>query len=485
MAKANPKTAVAPRSAGENDEPPGGAPARKGGRPRQASGKRGRASADSQAAAPDRDARQIVWLSIAELRPDPRNPRKHGRAQIQAIAKSIDAFGFNAPVLVDRRSQIVAGHGRVEAAKLLGLTTVPVIRLEHLTERQAQAYMLADNKLTDRSSWDDEALSLHLKELSQLALDFEIEATGFELPEIDFRIQSLDALGDSDAADDFEISDEPAVSQPGDLWLCGAHRLICGDALDPATYARLMDGARAAAIFTDPPYNVKIDGNVCGSGAIKHREFAMASGEMNRDQFAAFLQTTMRAVRDQARPGALAYVCMDWRHLEELLAAGRAARLETVNLCVWVKDKGGMGSFYRSRHELVLVFKNGATPNTNNVQLGRFGRNRTNVWHYPGVNGFGRKKELALHPTVKPIAMVVDALLDSTDRGDAVLDPFLGSGTTLLAAERTGRCCRGVELDARYVDTAIRRWERLSGAVARHQSGATFAELRQQRGAAA
>jgi hypothetical protein len=355
---------------------------------------------------------RLELLPIGDLTPDPRNPRQHSRAQIRAIARSFEAFGVNTPILINMNNQIIAGHGRYEAAKLLRLTDVPVIRLEHLTETQARAYMLADNQLTDRSTWDDAMLAVHLKELSELALDFDIEALGFELPEIDFRIQSLDTADVSDAADEFNAAIGPAVSQTSDLWLVDDHRLYCGSALDALAYDAILGTAKAAAVFTDPPYNVKIDGHVCGSGAIKHREFAMASGEMTEDGFARFLMESLELASSHAARGALIYACMDWRHIGEMLAAGRATGCDLLNLCVWVKSNGGMGSLYRSRHELVFVFRNGKEAHLNNVQLGRFGRNRTNVWNYAGANSFARKGQenaLDLHPTAKPIALVADA----------------------------------------------------------------------------
>ena len=302
--------------------------------------------------------RQILFVAIGDLIPDPHNPRKHGPAQITAIAKSIEAFGFNAPILVDKDNKIVAGHGRYEAAKLLGLEKVPIVSLSHLTPSQAKAYMLADNKLTDRSTWDDPKLAIHLKELSNLVLDFDIEAIGFEPPEIDLRIQSLDsALEEAD--DQFELATGPVVSRTGDLWLLGSHRLYCGSALDATSYDALSNGERAAAAITDPPYNVRIDGHVSGNGRTTHREFAMASGEMSESEFADFLHQTFERISAYCRDGALIYSFMDWRHMSEILAAGRAASLDLLNLCIWAKTNGGMGSLYRSRHELVFVFKSG------------------------------------------------------------------------------------------------------------------------------
>jgi DNA modification methylase len=336
---------------------------------------------------------------------------------------------------------------------------VPAIRLEHLSEAQAKAYMLADNKLTDRSSWDDRKVAIVLKELSDIALDFEIEATGFEPPEIDLRIQSLEPPDEStDAADEFEALEGPPVSRLDDLWTLGNHRLLCGSALEFHAYGVLLAGEKATAIFTDPPYNVRVKGHVSGKGARKHREFPMAAGELTEDEFRRFLVDAFGLMASHSVDGATLFACMDWRHLLEIAGAVRAVDCELLNLCVWVKTNGGMGSLYRSRHELVFVFGKRDATRINNVQLGKHGRNRTNVWNYPGMNSFarrGRARGLDFHPTVKPIAMVSDAILDVTHRGDIVLDPFCGSGTTILAAERTGRRGYAIELDPGHVDTAI------------------------------
>jgi DNA modification methylase len=387
----------------------------------------------------------VIYLPIDSLVPDPNNPRKHSREQVAAIARSLEAFGFNAPILLDKNNRIIAGHGRFEAAKILGLTEVPVIRLEHLSEQQAKAYMLADNKLTDRSSWDDRKLATVLKELTDIALDFEIESTGFGTTEIDLAIQSLDPpeIADAaDAADDFEVLEGPPVSRHGDLWILGGHRLLCGTALSSHAYGVLMDGEKAAATCTDPPYNVRVKGHVGGKGKKKHHEFPMAAGEMTQDGFFLFLRDAFGLMLSHSVDGATFYAFMDWRHIPEITAAVRGVDCDLLNLCVWVKTNGGMGSLYRSRHELVFVFAKHGAQRVNNVQLGKYGRNRTNVWAYAGMNSFarrGRTRGLDLHPTVKPIALVSDAILDVTQRGDIVLDPFCGSGTTILAAERTGR----------------------------------------------
>jgi DNA modification methylase len=427
----------------------------------------------------------VAYLPLGSIVADPSNPRLHTSAQIDAIARSIEAFGFNAPILLDKANRIVAGHGRLEAAKRLGLTEVPAVRLEHLSEHQAKAYMLADNKLTDRSSWDDRKVAIVLKELSEIALDFEIEATGFEPPEIDLRIQSLEPPEESaDSADEFDVPEGPPVSRPDDLWVLGNHRLLCGNALDPRAYDALLAGEEAAAAFTDPPYNVRVNGHVSSKGARKHREFPMAAGELTEDAFCRFLLDGFDLMVSHSADGATFFACMDWRHLLEIVSAIRALGCKLLNLCVWVKTNGGMGSLYRSKHELVFVFGKRDATRVNNVQLGKHGRNRTNVWSYPGMNSFahrGRTRGLDLHPTVKPIAMVSDAILDVTQRGDIILDPFCGSGTTILAAERTGRRGYAIELDPSYVDTAIGRWERMTNETAIHANGKTLEEMRAER----
>jgi len=427
----------------------------------------------------------VAYLPLGSIVSDPNNPRLHCSAQINAIARSIEAFGFNAPILVDKANRVVAGHGRLEAAKRLELAEAPVIRLEHLSEQQAKAYMLADNKLTDRSTWDDHKVAIVLKELSDIALDFEIEATGFELPEIDLRIQSLEPPDEStDSADEFETLEGPPVSRPDDLWTLGRHRLLCGNALDSRAYDALLAGEKAAAVFTDPPYNVRVKGHVSGKGARKHREFLMAAGELTEDAFCRFLLDAFDLMVSHSVDGATFFACMDWRHVLEIVSAIRALGYMLLNLCVWVKTNGGMGSLYRSRHELVFVFGKRDATRVNNVQLGKHGRNRTNVWNYPGMNSFarrGRTRGLDLHPTVKPIAMVSDAILDVTQRGDIVLDPFCGSGTTILAAERTGRRGYAIDLDPGHVDTAIARWERMTKQTAVHANGKTFEEMRAER----
>jgi DNA modification methylase len=427
----------------------------------------------------------VEYVPLASILPNPTNPRRHSRQQINALAHSIQAFGFNAPILIDRENRILAGHGRLEAAGLIGLEEVPVIRLEHLTEQQAKAYMLADNKLTDRSGWDDAKVAIILKDLSEMALEFEIEATGFETAEIDLRIQSLDPSEDvTDSADEFEGSAGPPVSRLADLWRLGPHSLLCGSSLDSHAYGVLLSGEKASAVFTDPPYNVPMKGHAGGKGRRQHREFPMASGEMTQEGFRRFLEDALGLAAAHSVEEAISFACMDWRHSPEIQGAIGGIGCEILNVCVWVKTNGGLGSLYRSQHEFVFVYGRAGVPHINNVQLGKFGRNRTNVWNYPGMNSFarrGRIRGLDMHPTLKPIAMVSDAILDVTRRGDIVLDPFCGSGTTILAAERTGRRAYAIELDPGYVDTAVERWQRMTGQSAVHATGKTFDEMRSER----
>ena len=364
---------------------------------------------------------------------------------------------------------------------------MPTIRLDDLTEAEIRAYIIADNKLAENAGWDREILAIELQGLIELDNDFEITITGFEMPEIDILIGELDADEAADVADEVpEVNDGPSVTRTGDIWCIGKHRLICGDALEPDGYDRLLDGAEAQMVFADLPYNVAINGHVSGLGKVKHREFAMASGEMTEAEFTAFLAAALQNLADHSADGAIHYFCMDWRHLFELLSAARGVYSEFKNLCVWNKTNGGMGSLYRSKHELVLVFKAGTGPHINNVELGRHGRYRTNVWDYAGVNSFGKNRdaELALHPTVKPVKLVADAILDCSMRGGIVLDAFAGSGTTLIAADRTGRRGYGIELDPRYCDVIVRRLTAAAKVEAIHaETGKTFPEIARGRAA--
>ena len=359
---------------------------------------------------------------------------------------------------------------------------MPTLRLDHLSPTEQRAYVLADNRLAELAGWDRQLLGMELLDLSTLELDFDLTLTGFDTGDIDVLISGIEEAANEDELIP-PVKAGPAVSQPGDLWQIGAHRLLCGDATDPAAYARLLNGQPAQLVFIDPPYNVAINGHVSGLGKVQHREFAMASGEMSAATFTAFLQTVFSQLVAVSNDGAIHYICMDWRHMGEVLAAG-AVYSELKNLCVWAKSNGGMGSLYRSQHELVFVFKAGTEPHINNVELGVHGRYRTNVWSYAGMNSFGqgRDDELALHPTVKPVALVADAIQDCSHRGGLVLDVFAGSGTTLLAAEQTGRRGYGLELDPHYCDVTIRRLISVAGLNAVHaDSGESFDIVQQRR----
>lgn len=412
---------------------------------------------------------QPTLVAVESLKAFPTNNRLHPPKQIQQLANSITEFGFLVPILVDQTQTIISGHARLLAAQKLGMAEVPVIRIEHLSEPQIRAFRIADNKIAANAEWDFKSLAVEFEYLAQI-IDFDATLTGFEMAEIDLLIIGDDEEDDTDTVPDLE-TDKPAITQLGDIWELGHHRLICGDALQESTYQALMGNDKAHAVFTDPPYNVAVDGHVCGNGQVKHREFAMASGEMSQIEFTGFLQKFCQNAINFSRDGALHYICMDWRHMFELLSATNTLYTELKNICVWNKDNAGMGSLYRSKHEMVAVFKHGNKPHINNIQLGKHGRYRTNVWDYPSANSMrnkDRKEELAMHPTVKPVAMVADAILDSTKRHHIVLDPFTGSGTTLIAAEKTGRQARCIELDPHYCDVIIRRWENLTGQKAVH-----------------
>jgi len=406
----------------------------------------------------------MEWVNLRELKPDPTNARKHSRQQIRKLARDIQKNSFINPILITQDGNIVAGHARLEAALLAGLPEVPVIRLT-LTKAEAKIRNIWDNKSSDLSHFDDQMLGLALQELTGLNID--IEDTGFSIGEADLLIGGLSGF-QSDAADnDIPAPLGPPISKASDVWLLGPHRIMCADARNQAAYSVLMDGMFANAAFTDVPYNLA-GRDISGKGKVRHRSFKMAAGEMSSERYKAFLSDSIKLMAEHSTDGSLHYHCIDWRHLRTLQEAADDIYYELLNVCAWIKQNGGMGSLYRSRHELILVYKHGKGRHQNNVDLGRYGRNRTNVWEYAGGNSFsGRVTDegnlLALHPTVKPVQLVADAILDCTARGDIILDPFLGSGSTLIAAERAGRRCFGMDIDPVYVDVAIRRWQRHTG----------------------
>jgi DNA modification methylase len=384
---------------------------------------------------------------------------------VKQIAASIQRFGFRNPILIDEHNNVIAGHGRLLAAGQLRLNSVPTLLMSDMSEAERRAYVIADNRLAECAGWDDNKLASELSAIAGLDGNLDLALTGFDGAELQKLLEQV--AGDPGSEDGLTQvdPDAPIVSRTGDVWIMGKHRLIVGDALAPAVFEQLMSGELAQMVITDPPYNVPISGHVCGLGKVKHAEFVMASGEMNEEQFSDFLRTALGNLARFSRDGSIHYVFMDWRHMEEILAAGRSAYTEIKNLVVWNKDNGGMGAFYRSKHELVFVFKNGSAKHINNFELGQHGRYRTNVWDYAGISSVGneRDEQLAMHPTVKPVEMIADAIRDCSKRGGIVLDAFGGSGTTLIAAEQTGRKARLVETDPRFADVTVRRWQKLTG----------------------
>jgi DNA modification methylase len=424
-------------------------------------------------------------VPIDSLTPYPGNARTHDDRQTSKIGASITRFGWTHAILTDEHGVIVAGHGRWLAAKQIGCAEVPIRRLSHLTKDDLRAYRLADNRLAELAGIDKKLLAGELEYLSSIELDFDIGITGYETAEVDVLIEELHGEeAEADPADAEMPLEAVAVSEVGDLWLLDKHRLLCGSSLEPISFLTLMDGKQARAVFEDAPYNTRVDGKISGLGKTKHREFEMAAGEMSDTEFTGFLTDNLRCILPHIVEGAILFLCMDWRNIVPLHTAITTAGLTVQNLAVWNKGSGGMGSLYRSQHELIFVAKKGKAPHVNNVMLGKYGRTRTNVWKFRGVNSFGRGRmeQLSVHPTCKPIPLVAEAIRDVSRHGEIVLDSFMGSGTTLLAAERTGRIAYGMDLDPLYVDVAIRRWEKMTGKVAvLAETGESFAAVAARR----
>ncbi|WP_252258544.1 site-specific DNA-methyltransferase [Erythrobacter aurantius] len=430
---------------------------------------------------------QLVEKPIEALRPSPDRARITTPQQLEGVIKSIKRLGLVLPVLIDGSDTIVSGHVIWEAASKLGFETISCIVIEHLDETELKALSLALNRMAETGGWDLELLREQMIAIESAGI--ELTTTGFTLPEIDQILIVSEPFEEEEEPEEGETAegDINTVSREADLFQLGDHRLLCGDALIAASYELLLEGFLAHCVFSDPPYNCPIDGFVSGLGQHKHENFAMAVGEMDQEAFRDFLKTYLAHCKSYTSEGAITFACMDWRQIEQLLLAADDAGLKRTNVAVWNKGSGGMGGIYRSAHEFIAVLCNGKTPATNNVELGRHGRDRTNVWSYPGANRRGSSscKALADHPTPKPIELVEDALLDVSNRGEIVLDPFLGSGTTMIAAERVGRICCGIELDPKYVDRAIRRWEAFTGEHAIHvATGMTFEELGHARASA-
>jgi DNA modification methylase len=406
------------------------------------------------------NSRDTQLRPIDSIKPYDRLLRLHDRRKINKLKKLIGHFGQVGAIIIDDNGVIIDGNAVWQAMRELGSGDIVTITVAGRDDPEIKALRLALNRLTAEAAWNNAELRAEFEDL--VSLSFELDLTAFDTTEID-HILELDLPNANIVEDEEHIPavQAQAVSKLGDIWNCGDHRLGCGNAQDGDFVARVRNGVLVDVCFTDPPYNVPIAGFVSGKGRNQHREFVQGTGEMSPDEFTAFLAAALKVLQASSSRQALIYACMDWRHVYELLDAGRQCALELYNICVWAKTNAGMGSLYRSQHELICVFKAGTETPTNNVELGRHGRNRSNLWTYRGFNAFGNERDELLtdHPTVKPVAMIADALRDVTKRGGTVLDTFMGSGSTLIAAEETGRRCFGTELDPLYVDVAIRRWQ--------------------------
>ncbi len=421
----------------------------------------------------------VAYRPATELKPHSQNPKTHSSKQIDLVVRSIENFGWTNPILIDGDGNVIAGHCRLEAAKRMGIKEVPTICLSHMTAAQKRAYIIADNRLTEvAGSWDRKLLALEHEAIQLLDSAFDLTLTGFDGEEIQIFSDSL-LEGREDVVPEPDRT-KPAVSQVGDLWILGEHRILCGDALTPESFERLLAGEKAQICIVDGPYNLPINGHVSGSG--KHAEFVNASGDMSRAEFIQFLTQAFALLITHSLDGSMHYLFIDWRHVPEMVEATRQYT-EFKNLIVWNKHSAGLGTFYRSKHELIFLMKNGRGRHINNFGLGEKGRHRTNVWDYPGLSGWtpDRKAELEMHPTVKPLAMIADALKDCSRKGGLVLDCFGGSGTTLIAAEQTKRRARLIELDPAYVDVTISRWQTDTGGKAiLSDSGVSFDSVKRK-----
>lgn len=422
---------------------------------------------------------ELEYMKPAEILPRKRKFRTHPNNQIELIAQSLRERGCLEPVLVDSENRIVCGEAVVEAARNIGLNRIPIVRAEHLSDDDLRAYAIAANKLAELAGYDEELLGLELSEINELLGEPDLTSLGFEAAEIDRLLGLTEYEGDAAAETVPPLQPDKSVCRPGDLWLLGEHRLLCGDALRAESYATLMQDELAQLVLSDLPYNLSVR-DISGNGRFKHREFVQAAGEMSRHEFTRFLTVAMRQMRANSADGSLHFLFMSWHHLLELLRAGSIVYDELKSIVTWVKKQGGQGSFYRSQTEFIAVFKHGRARHVNNIQLGRFGRNRTNAWFCDGMNtpGSGRDELLAMHPTVKPLDLLCDAILDCSEKGQIVLDPFVGSGSTIIAAGKVGRRARAMELDPLYADVALRRFLAATGMMPlRESDGATLEEL--------
>jgi DNA modification methylase len=447
--------------------------------------RRGLGNSDTAARLVSHGSMGVRSMPISLIKPNPQNARTHSAKQVGQIKNSIVSFGFTNPLLVSEDGELIAGHGRYEAAKEIGLATVPVIVVAGLSPAKQRALAIADNKIAANAGWDRERLAIEIPELAEVLKPegLDVSILGFEPIEID-RLQTDFEEEAADAEDDIDPSWSTAtfpVSKAGDLWLLGSHKILCGDASSMTDIGRLMADCRADAAFLDPAHHVRV-GAVRGRNKTRRREFGAPSEGLSSRDYVQFLGRALGTAASVSRAGAIHFVCADWRHIGELMTAAKQVYGEVINIAVWVKANADLGSFYRNQHELIGVFRVGKAPRVDNLELGRRGRSRSNVWRYAGVNAFraGRMDELRSHPTAKPVALAADAIKDCTQRDDVILDTFAGSGTTVLAAERVGRHTRALEIDPRFVDLTIRRWQTFTRRDARHAgSGLSFDDVAQ------
>jgi DNA modification methylase len=425
-------------------------------------------------------AQHIVHLPVTDLIPYVKNAKRHSASQIKKLQQSITAFGFTNPILLSSTNEVITGHGRLEAAKKMGIPLVPTIRLDHLSIDQCRALRISDNRLAELADWDYELLHPELMELTEL--NFSTEIMGFDTPDID--AMELQLQPKQAAKDELPALPIKPVTRLGDIWQIGPHRIICGDAKYEATFQLVLKSRKAEMVITDPPYGVSIQRHVCGLGKVQHREFVEGSINVTESSLGQMFSSMAKSLVNSSIDGSIHMIFMDWAHLQLLMNSCSPHYSELKNICVWAKTNAGMGSLWRSQHELVAVYKNGTSKHINNVELGKHGRYRTNIWNYAGMNAFSKDRDelLASHPTVKPVALVADAIRDCSSRGGLILDPFSGSGTTMIAAHETGRHAAVIELDPIYVDLAITRMKKLTGLEAIHtESGMTFEEMSVER----
>lgn len=415
------------------------------------------------------DMPYIDYEDINSIRPSTKHPRQCTQRQTESASLLISSAGIMLPIIVDKNGEIIIGEEWFHSYKSLRIEKVPIIRANNLSASQLSMLKIGFYKIIDLGHFDEKKLADEVKILCDTIFEFNLQIIGFDPAEEDSIISKCDLIEDmhivDEGNDESELPEiDERISKLGDEWQLGEHILFHGDSTSENSYKNLLGENEVDCVITDPPYNVKSN-KIGGKGKKKHPDFIQGSGEFSEGEFVEFLCSFLRHCITSLKDGGLLYSYMDWRNIYALEIAARKSNLKLMNFCVWNKNNGGMGSMYRSKHELVPVYKKGTKPHCNNIQLGKHGRYRTNVWDYAGVNSFksDRMAELDMHPTVKPVDMIADIIRDCTKRNHIVLDPFCGSGTILIACEMTNRKARAIELDGQYVDTAIRRWEKYTG----------------------